>query len=618
MRTAYCILMLLLINFNYAAAQTGALKGRVLNANTGKPVENFQVKIPKAEKSTKTDSLGYYMISDLTPGTYAVSFSKANYGKHTVKKVVIKANQKTSRNISLTKSQKSKPDLKMSAQENAVHRPRYNQQPKGRKGHRTNPIRRDFNREAYDRIEANPFRRTKGKPVSTFSIDVDRASYANTRRYINNGELPPKDAVRIEELINYFNYEYPQPEGDKPFSVNTEIATCPWNNEHELLHVGLQGEEIPKKDIPASNLVFLVDVSGSMNRPEKLPLVKSSLRLLTEELREKDQITIVVYAGSSGIALEPTPGDQKDKINQAINELKAGGSTAGSKGIKLAYQKAQDNFMEDGNNRVMLATDGDFNVGVTSDGALTRLIEEKRDKGVFLSVLGYGMGNYQGSKMEKLSNTGNGNYAYIDSKLEAKKTLVNEFGGTVKTIAKDVKVQVEFNPAKLKAYRLIGYVNRQLDKKDFKDDSVDAGELGAGHSVTVLYEVIPNGANLEQDPGASRELRYQEKKVKESAYNTDEVGILRLRYKEPQGTASNLIEYPLYRNKAGNVSKDFYWASSVAMLGMEIRQSPYKGETSYQLIQETAKQGMGNDKSGYRQGFLDMLEQIKALKDSQH
>ncbi|HRG82858.1 MAG TPA: von Willebrand factor type A domain-containing protein, partial [Chitinophagaceae bacterium] len=344
----------------------------------------------------------------------------------------------------------------------------------------------DYNREGYDKITENRFLKATDNPLSTFSIDVDAAAYSNIRRFINNSQLPPAGAVRIEEMVNYFKYEYPQPTNGDPFSINTEISDAPWNKDHKLVLIGLQGKKIPTENLPASNLVFLIDVSGSMQTAERLPLVKSSLKMLVDQLRQEDKISIVVYAGAAGLALPPTSGADKTKIKDAIDQLEAGGSTAGGAGIKLAYRVAAENFVKKGNNRVILCTDGDFNVGESSDDAMERLIEQERKSGVFLTVLGYGMGNYQDAKMQKLADKGNGNHAYIDGIAEAKKVLVNEFGGTLFTIAKDVKLQVEFNPAKVQGYRLIGYENRMLAKEDFNDDKKDAGELGSGHTVTAL------------------------------------------------------------------------------------------------------------------------------------
>ena len=474
----------------------------------------------------------------------------------------------------------------------------------------------DWNREGYDHTEANPFKSVTDHPLSTFSIDVDSASYANTRRFLDNDQRPPADAVRIEELINYFDYDYPQPDGNHPFSITTELGRCPWQPDHKLLHVGLQGKQIDNDDIPPSNLVFLVDVSGSMQRPNKLPLVKKSLNLLVDQLRPEDRISMVVYAGSSGVALEPTAGDQKERIKQAISQLEAGGSTAGSKGIKLAYEQARKQFKEDGNNRVILATDGDFNVGITSDGALTRLIEKKRESGVFLSVLGFGTGNYQGGKMEKLSNKGNGNYAYIDSVLEAKKTLVREFGGSMMTIAKDVKIQLEFNPAQVKSYRLIGYVNRQLDKEDFRDDEKDAGELGSGHSVIALYQVVPPKAENKHEPADVPELKYQNRDVNETQKVSDELGTVKFRYKPPEEEESTLMTQAVNSDTTADLSNNFHWSAAVAMFGMQLRDDKYNGQTSYDLIEETARNGMNDQASDYRREFLRLLKTARTLTEA--
>ena len=369
------------------------------------------------------------------------------------------------------------------------------------------------------------------------------------------GQRPPADAIRIEEVVNYFNYEYPQPTSEHPFEVITEVSDCPWNSDNRLLHVGMQGKKIPMENLPASNLVFLIDVSGSMNSPNKLPLLQSSFKLLVDQLREKDRVALVVYAGAAGVVLPSTHGLNKQKIKQAINQLSAGGSTAGGAGIQLAYGIAQQNFVEGGNNRVILATDGDFNVGTSSDSELVRLIEKKRESGVFLTVLGFGMGNYKDNKMQQLANKGNGNHAYIDNISEAKKVLVNEFGGTLFTIAKDVKFQIEFNPTKVQGYRLIGYENRMLAKEDFNDDKKDAGELGSGHTVTALYEIIPVGTKSEYLASVD-DLKYQTNKISKSAKQNDELLTIKLRYKKPDGKKSQLIEKPLIDNQT-DINEDF-------------------------------------------------------------
>ncbi|HYP01886.1 MAG TPA: VWA domain-containing protein, partial [Pyrinomonadaceae bacterium] len=396
-----------------------------------------------------------------------------------------------------------------------------------------------FNTEAYSHIDENPFFEVARAPLSTFSIDVDTASYSNTRRYLRDGQLPPKDAVRIEELINYFSYDYPQPASDAPFSINAEVSACPWNTKHRLVHIGLQGRRLHKEDLPPANLVFLLDVSGSMNSPDKLPLVKSSLRMLAEQLSARDRISIVVYAGSSGLVLPSTQGDRRGEIIAALDALEAGGSTNGGEGIQLAYRVATENFIRGGINRVILATDGDFNVGVTSEGELTRLIEEKRRSGVFLSVLGFGTGNVKDATMEKLADKGNGNYAYIDELQEARKVLGDQLGATIATIAKDVKIQVEFNPRQAAAYRLIGYENRLLRDQDFNDDTKDAGEIGAGQTVTALYEVVPFGQKFD-DSGVDA-LKYQKPAQASASASSRELLTIKVRYKDPDADASKLL-----------------------------------------------------------------------------
>jgi Ca-activated chloride channel homolog len=473
----------------------------------------------------------------------------------------------------------------------------------------------EFDREGYNRIYDNSYQRASNNPLSTFGIDVDTASYSNVRRFINSGVMPPKDAVRLEELINYFTYDYPQPKGDRPFSINTEVANAPWNPQHKLVHIGLQGKSISTKNLPANNLVFLIDVSGSMNSPDKLPLVKASLKYLVSELRAKDSVTIVVYAGAAGLVLPPTPGNQKEKILDAIDKLEAGGSTAGGAGIQLAYKVAKENFIKQGNNRVILATDGDFNVGVSSDGELVRMIEEKREQGVFLSVLGFGTGNLQDAKMEQLADKGNGNYAYIDSLLEAKKVLVTQMGGTLFTIAKDVKIQVEFNPAKVQAYRLVGYENRVLQNQDFNDDKKDAGELGAGHSVTAIYEIIPVGVASDVKLSEVDPLKYQPNPATASASQTDELMQVKLRYKKPNETVSELITQSVMDKpvKLENASTNFRFAAAVAAFGMVLRDSEYKGAANFDQVLRLANQAKGEDKEGYRAEFIRLVESCKTL-----
>ncbi|HEX7151885.1 MAG TPA: VWA domain-containing protein [Thermoanaerobaculia bacterium] len=469
-----------------------------------------------------------------------------------------------------------------------------------------------FNTEEYGRIAENAYLRATDTPLSTFSIDVDRASYAHVRRFVSQGQRPPRDAVRIEEMINYFTYDYPDPSGNDPFSITTEVAASPWNARHRLLLVGLQGRRMKSEHLPPNNLVFLLDVSGSMQSPDKLPLVKQALRLLVDQMRDEDRVAIVVYAGSAGLVLPSTSGANKTAIIAAIDGLEAGGSTAGGEGIELAYSVARENFHAKGNNRVILATDGDFNVGVSSDGELERLIEEKRRDNIFLTVLGFGTGNIKDSKMELLADKGNGNYAYIDTLSEARKMLVSEMGGTLFTIAKDVKVQVEFNPARVAAYRLIGYENRLLNKEDFNNDEKDAGELGAGHSVTALYEIVPAGVDV---PGTSVDpLKYQTTTVRGGA---SELATVKLRYKEPQGTESRLLT-EVITDRATAMSNNFRLAAAVAEFGMLLRNSPYKGTSSLDHVIELASSIDAPDAEGYRSDFLGLVTRAKAFAPEDH
>jgi len=465
----------------------------------------------------------------------------------------------------------------------------------------------EMNTERYDYIPGNTFKNVTEEPLSTFSIDVDRASYANVRRFINRGNLPPPDAVRIEEMINYFSYDYPQPEGNDPFSLSMELAACPWSAGHQIVLIALQGQKIPMEELPPNNIVFLLDVSGSMESPDKLPLLKSAMNLLVDQLRPEDKVAIVVYAGAAGIVLEPT--SDKGQILNAIEGLRAGGSTAGGEGIVLAYKLAEKTFMKNGNNRVILATDGDFNVGVTSEGDLVRLIEKERKKGIFLTVLGFGTGNINDSGMEKLADHGNGNYAYIDDILEAKKALVTELGGTLVTIAKDVKIQAEFNPAVVKAYRLIGYENRILANEDFDDDKKDAGEMGAGHTVTAMYELIP-ADSTETVPSAG-DLKYQKKEV----VGSDDLMTVKLRYKAPDGDTSELLETSVKPSDL-NVdypSENIRFASAVAMFGMLLRDSEFKGDATYAGVIQQARAAKGSDPSGERAEFIRLVEKAELL-----
>lgn len=468
-----------------------------------------------------------------------------------------------------------------------------------------------MNTEDYGIIKENKFLKPTDDPLSTFSIDVDAASYSNLRRFIQSGQKPPRDAVRIEEMVNYFNYEHEAPTGEHPFAASMEMADCPWSSDHKLLQISLQGEKIPYEDLPASNLVFLIDVSGSMSAQNKLPLLVSSFKLLAKQLRPEDKVSIVVYAGAAGVVLEPT--NDKEKIKKALEQLSAGGSTAGGEGIQKAYALARENFVEGGNNRVILATDGDFNVGTSSDAGLVRMIEKERESGIFLTVLGFGMGNYKDNKMQQLANKGNGNHAYIDNINEAKKVLISEFGGTMFTIAKDVKLQIEFNPAKVAGYRLIGYENRLLDKQDFNNDKIDAGELGSGHTVTALYEIIPAGVQSQFLSNVD-DLKYQ--KLEPAKSNPKEWLTLKLRYKKPDDQNSQLLQetlkgQPLAFEKA---SENLRWAGAVAEFGMLLRASAFVQNGTFNQVLEIAEGAKGEDKEGYRSEFIRMVRIMNDLE----
>ena len=468
-----------------------------------------------------------------------------------------------------------------------------------------------FNTEAYDHIEENRFHRVDADPRSTFSVDVDTASYANVRRFLADGELPPAGAVRTEELVNYFRFAYPQPSGTDPFSITTELAECPWNPKHRLALIGLQGRALEDRDPAPRNLVFLLDVSGSMMPADKLPLVRTAMRMLTDVLTERDRVAIVVYAGASGLVLPSTPGDQKERIVEALEKLEAGGSTNGAEGIQLAYDVARRHFIRGGVNRVVLATDGDFNVGVTSESDLVRLIERERESGIFLSVLGVGTGNLKDSTMEKLADKGNGNYSYLDSLHEARKVLVREAGGTLETIAKDVKIQVEFNPREVAAYRLIGYENRLLNHEDFNDDKKDAGEIGAGHSVTALYEIVPAGVTVDA-PGVDP-LKYQREPQEARAAGSGELLTVKVRFKDPDADTSRLLSR-VQTNQPAAMTANLGFASAVAEFGMLLRESPLRGSASFASLTARARKFLGEDEDGYRAQFIQLADRAAMLR----
>nr|WKN38258.1 von Willebrand factor type A domain-containing protein [Tunicatimonas sp. TK19036] len=623
------ILAGLLTGFSLQPA-TQTITGTITDAQDGAAIPGVNIIIKGTKVGTVTDSKGKYRLEDVSEKDVLV-FSTIGYISQEIKvkqqsvidvqmeadiqqlsEVVVtgygiqKRSAKTAAVVRIrgTQSVASAPMMYEMADEEEVYYPPYDGE-----------MPEEFNTEEYATIRENPFLAATRNPLSTFSIDVDAASYGNIRRFINQGEMPPTDAVRIEEMVNYFTYDYPQPTNDVPFSMGTELAVCPWNPKHHLLQVGLQGKEIPTESLPASNLVFLIDVSGSMQDASKLPLLKKGFRMLTDQLRDDDRVAIVVYAGAAGVVLESTPGSDKAAIKAAIDRLEAGGSTAGGAGIQLAYDIAKKHFREDGNNRVILATDGDFNIGESSNSAMERMIEKKREDGIFLTVLGFGMGNYKDSKMELLADKGNGNYAYIDNIQEAKKVLVSEFGGTMFTIAKDVKFQIEFNPAKVQGYRLIGYENRALKSEDFNDDKKDAGELGSGHTVTALYEIIPAGVDAGDLLKSVDNLKYQQQKTERTANRSDEWLTLKLRYKAPNSNTSQLIEQPLTNEvlPLEQTSGNFRFAASVAGFGMLLRDSQYKGDLTYDTVAQLAREAQGKDEEGYRQEFIRLVESCNLL-----
>jgi len=475
----------------------------------------------------------------------------------------------------------------------------------------------DFNTNEFDHITDNPFLRPQENPLSTFSIDVDTAGYSIVRTFLQRGELPPKSSVRIEELINYFDYDYLPPNDGRSFAVRAEAGVAPWNPGHILARIAIKGMEFPPAERPPVNLTFLLDVSGSMDSPNRLPLVKTAMAMLVDELGPQDRVAICVYAGAAGTVLEPTNGDNKERILAALRRLEAGGSTAGGAGIQLAYRLAEQNFDPAAVNRVILCTDGDFNVGITNRSELVDLIKGKAASGVYLTVLGFGMGNFRDGTLKQLASNGNGNYGYIDTIEEANKILVRQLSGTLVTIANDVKIQVEFNPATVGAYRLIGYENRLLRAEDFNDDTVDAGDIGAGHTVTAFYEIIPPGAEADALPGVNP-LRYSVQREEEvPAVFADELATVSIRYKLPGETASNLLSFPVRTQeirRAGESSADFTFAASVAAFGMLLRDSPYKGSANFEMVQTLAESSIGTDTYGYRRNFILLIRAAKTAR----
>jgi Ca-activated chloride channel family protein len=586
---------------------TGSIMGTVTDAQA-QPILGATVRLAARDFTTRTmvtGPAGGFRFDALPPAAYELTASLQGFASDT-RRVVVRSNAVEKLTVRLTVAGiQEQVTVSAAAFRFAPHVIRFAGNVAG-----PTPGWIRHGTEAYDRIEDNAFRLVENDPLSTFSIDVDTASYSNVRRYLTQGGLPPKDAVRIEELINYFRFDYPPAPAGAPFSVATELAPCPWNRAHKLALVGLQAARVDEGRMPRRNLVFLLDVSGSMEPPDKLPLVRTAMRMLVDTLTAGDRVAIVVYAGASGLVLPSTPGDRKPVIHDALARLEAGGSTNGAAGITLAYQIAQEHFVKDGINRVILATDGDFNVGVTNQGDLIRLIEEKREAGVFLSVLGVGTGNLKDSTMEKLADKGNGNYAYLDSVHEARKVLVAEGGSTLVTVAKDVKIQVEFNPAQVAAYRLIGYENRLLRNEDFNDDRKDAGEIGAGHTVTALYEIVPAGVGIDV-PGVDP-LKYQRAPEPAGAAASDELMTIKLRYKEPAGDASRLTSVAV-RNRTSGVSDNVGFAAAVAQFGMVLRESAHRGSATFADAAAMAWRHRGRDVEGYRAEFARLVELAESL-----
>jgi Ca-activated chloride channel family protein len=632
------LLASMLLGARTDAAETGLIKGHVTFASSGAPLAGATITVQGTRLATTTDNAGTYVIANVPVGAYIVRAERTG-APFVIQRVTVKTGQTTIADFKLALRQdaryKSKDEKKdkgvVEAPTTTQTAPQMLREESDRLAvpesvRKSNSVGNSAlfcpappmstgwqttENESYNTIVENDWFETLEKPLSTFSVDVDAASYSNVRRFLTSGQLPPADAVRIEELVNYFDYDYPNPRGAQPFSIITEVADAPWNRGHKLVHIGLQGRRMNMEQLPPANLVFLIDVSGSMNEPDKLPLLKDSFRMLVEQLREEDRVAIVVYAGAAGLVLPPTPGCNKEAILCAIDQLEAGGSTAGAAGIQLAYQVAQRSFLGNGNNRVILATDGDFNVGVSSDGELTRLIEAKRRSGIFLTVLGFGQGNLKDSKMEALADKGNGHYAYIDNIVEGQKVFVNEIGATLLTIAKDVKLQVEFNPARVASYRLVGYENRVLQDRDFDDDTKDAGEIGAGHSVTALYEIVLR----DEQHGRGKPRKYTDVQVRDDARRSSELLTVSFRYKRPQESESRLLAVAVRdRNtRFADASDNFRFSAAVAEFGMLLRGSEQSGNASMEQVIRTARSARGEDEHGYRAEFLSLAEQADAL-----
>lgn len=633
-----------------ASKNVGSLQVKVIDSTTKKPIEFAVITIQSKtlKKSKYSDKNGNAIFDSINVGNYDIETSYTGYQKHIVEEISVLTNKITSRTFALqyrtlneitirdkaplidadypTQNNYNMVSKRPTQNINSIagvsrgvdSRGGYNVNIRGSRSNNTayyiDGVRTsdtyELNNEQYQKIEENSFKLTEKEPLSTFSIDVDKASYANIRRYLNNNSLPPKDAVRVEEMINYFSYDVAIEKSVHPFIIKTEMANSPWDENKKLVHITLKSPEINLSEAPQNNLTFLIDVSGSMGSSDKLPLLVSSMKLLIEKMRPEDKISIVVYAGAAGLVLSPTSGKNKEKIYEALNNLQAGGSTAGGEGIELAYKIAKENFIANGNNRIILATDGDFNVGIYNINDLTKLIEQKRETGIYLSVLGFGTGNINDETMETLADKGNGNYNYIDGILEGKKVLVNELGGTLYTVAKDVKIQIEFNPKYVKLYKLIGYENRMLAAEDFNNDKKDAGELGAGHCVTAIYEIITNGSIT----FTIDSLKYQQTSLTKLA-DGDEIMNLKVRYKNPNDSTSIKFELPVKYNAQSfeMVSNEMRFAVSVALFGMKLRTSESVKKVTYNEIMKMGKAAKGNDDNGYRSEFIKLVETAQLL-----
>ena len=611
-------LMSLLLSFGGYAKQGYEVTGKVTDSGSGEVLVGVVVLNMQTKEKTWTDQQGNYRIR-VSAKTNTLQFSYLGYveqrvavkGKskinvamkpqdHILEEIVVLADQPSAKEVSY---KNASPMLMGKVRGVRIGAARY---------------RPEQNQESYQKIKENKFIDPTKEPLSTFSADVDAASYSNVRRFINAGNLPDKDAVRVEEMINYFQYQVAGPQNGEPVNIVTELTQAPWNKQHQLMRVTLKAKDIPTENLKASNLVFLIDVSGSMLGPGRLPLVKSSLKMLVDQLRDIDRVAIVTYAGSAGVKLESTPGSQKMKIKTAIDELEAGGSTAGAAGIRKAYEIANQYQVKGGNNRIILASDGDFNVGDSSDESMEELISKESKSGVFLTVLGYGMGNLKDSKMEILADKGHGNYAYIDNISEARKAMITEFGGTLFTVAKDVKIQVEFNPSYVQGYRLVGYENRLLEAEDFNNDQKMGGDMGVGHTVTALYEIIPVGQASDL-LGRVDPLKYQKNPAKQvTAKKNGELATVKFRYKDPDGDKSRLQQKVVMANVAelDKASEDLRFASAVAELGLLLRDSEFKQKASFDQLIRRAKAAKGPDHEGYRAEFIRLAENARDLSAS--